>query len=70
MTLTTSLLFALTRSNLPRQLPDGNETIPRLTEIVTASNSMGTYFWELLYQGSGENRENKMAGSLPVFHCF
>jgi hypothetical protein len=34
------MLFALTRSNLLRQLPDGNGTIPRLTEIVTASNSI------------------------------
>jgi len=42
------MLFALTRSNLLRQLPDGNGTILRLTEIVTASNSIGTYFWELL----------------------
>ena len=48
------MLFALTRSNLLKQLPDGNGTILRLTEIVTASNSVspkadiGTYFWELL----------------------
>jgi hypothetical protein len=42
------MLFALTRSNLLRQLPDGNGIILRLTEIVTASNSIGTYFFELL----------------------
>ena len=38
------MLFALTRSNLLRQLPDGNEIILRLTEIVTLSNSIGTFF--------------------------
>jgi hypothetical protein len=38
------MLFALTRSNLLRQLSDGNGTILRLTEIVTVSNSIGTYF--------------------------
>ena len=42
------MLFALTRSNLLRQLPDGSRIILLLTEIVTASNSIGTYFWELL----------------------
>ncbi len=42
------MLFALTRSNLLRQLPDGNGIILRLTEIVTVSNSIGKYFWELL----------------------
>ncbi len=36
------MLFALTRSNLFRQLPDGNGTILRLTEIVTVSDSIGT----------------------------
>ncbi len=41
------MLFALTRSNLLRQLPDRNGIILRLTEIVTVSNSIGTYFWEL-----------------------
>jgi len=40
--------FALTRSNLLRQLSDGNGIILRLTEIVTVSNSIGTYFFELL----------------------
>ena len=34
------MLFALTRSNLLRQLPDGNGIILRLTEIVTVSNSI------------------------------
>jgi len=38
------MLFALTRSNLLRQLPDGNGIILRLTEIVTVSNSIGTYY--------------------------
>ncbi len=42
------MLFALTRSNLLRQLPDGNGIILRLIEIVTISNSIGTYFKELL----------------------
>jgi hypothetical protein len=32
------MLFALTRSNLLRQLPDRNGIILRLTEIVTVSN--------------------------------
>jgi len=38
----------LTRSNLLRQLPDKNGTILRLAQIVTVSNSIGIYFWELL----------------------
>ena len=42
------MLFALTRSNLLRQLPDRNGIILQLTGIVTVSNSIGTYFWELL----------------------
>ena len=42
------MLFALTRSNLLRQLPHENETALRLTEIVIGSNSIGTYFWGLL----------------------
>jgi hypothetical protein len=42
------MLFALTRSNLLRQLPDGNGIILRPTEIVAVSNSIGTYLWELL----------------------
>jgi len=40
------MLFALTRSNLLRQLPDGNGIIPRRIEIVTESNLIGLYFWE------------------------
>ena len=47
-----SMLFALMRSNLPRQLPDGNGIILMLTEIVTVSNSIGTYFWELLQKNN------------------
>jgi len=39
------MLFALTRSNLLRQLPDRNRIILQLTVIVTVSNSIGTYFW-------------------------
>ena len=42
------MLFALTRSNLLRQLPDRNRIILRLIEIATVRNSIGTYFWELL----------------------
>ena len=42
------MLFALTRSNLLRQLPDGNGIILRLIEVVTVSNSNGTDFWKLL----------------------
>jgi hypothetical protein len=38
------MLFALTRSNLFKQLTDGNGIILRLTEIVTGSHSIGTYF--------------------------
>jgi len=34
------MLFALTRSNLLRQLPHENGTILGLTEIVTVSNSI------------------------------
>jgi len=41
-------MFSLTRSNLLRQLPDLNEIIRWLLEIVTVSNSIGTYFWQLL----------------------
>ena len=37
-------MFSLTRSNLLRQLPDLNQIIRRLLEIVTVSNSIGTYF--------------------------
>jgi len=33
------MLFALTRSNLLRQLPDLNEITLRLTQIATANNS-------------------------------
>jgi len=47
--LKSSLLFALTRFNLLRQLPDGNGIALRLIEIVTASYSIEKYFEELLY---------------------
>ena len=33
------MLFALTRSNLLRQLPDGNGIILRLTEIMTVNSN-------------------------------
>ena len=33
------MLFALTRSNLLRQLPDGNGIILRLTKIVTVNSN-------------------------------
>jgi len=36
------MLFALTRSNLLRQLPDQNKIVLQLTEIVSVSNSSGT----------------------------
>ena len=49
------MLFALTRSNLLRQLPHGNGIILRLTEQVTLSQfnlakggQVETYFWEPL----------------------
>jgi len=42
-------MFSLMRSNLLRQLPDLNEIIRWLLEIVTVSHSIGTYFWQLLY---------------------
>jgi len=48
------MLFALTRSNLLKQLPDGNGIIPWFTEIVTVGNSIETYFEErlkVLYEG-------------------
>ena len=38
------MLFALTRSNLLKQLPNENGIILRLTEIVTLRHSIGTYF--------------------------
>ena len=38
------MLFALTRSNLLKQLPNENGIILRLTEIVTVRHSIGTYF--------------------------
>jgi len=37
------MLFALTRSNLLRQLPNANEIILKLTEFVTGIDSNGTY---------------------------
>jgi hypothetical protein len=37
-------MFALTRSNLLKQLPDENGIILRLTEIATVRHSMGTYY--------------------------
>jgi len=43
------MLFALTRSNLLRQLPNRNGIILQLTEIVSVSNSIGTYFWRRLH---------------------
>jgi hypothetical protein len=46
------MLFTLTRSNLLRQLSDGNGTILRLTEILTVSHSVVTYFGELLKKQS------------------
>jgi len=55
------MLFALTRSNLLKQLPNRSENIPRLTEIMAGSNSTtpkadkssrdgqaGTYLWQPL----------------------
>jgi len=42
------MLFALTRSNLLKQLPAENGIIPRLTEIVIMRHSNGTYLWKLL----------------------
>ena len=42
------MLFAFTRSNILRQLPHGNGIVLWLTEIVTVTNSIGTYFGELL----------------------
>ena len=38
------MLFALTRSNLLKQLPDEIGIILRLIEIVTVRHSIGTYF--------------------------
>jgi hypothetical protein len=38
------MLFALTRSNLLKQLPNGNEIILRLTETVTVRHLIGIYF--------------------------
>jgi hypothetical protein len=38
------MLFALTRSNLLKQLPDGNEIILRLTITVIVCHLIGTYF--------------------------
>ena len=37
-------MFSLTRSNLLRQLPDLNEIIRRLLEVVIISNSTEIYF--------------------------
>jgi hypothetical protein len=37
-------LFALTRSNLLRQLPNENGIVMMFPKITTASNSMDTYF--------------------------
>jgi hypothetical protein len=38
------MLFALMRSNLLKQLPDGNEIILRLTKTVLVRHLIGTYF--------------------------
>jgi hypothetical protein len=38
------MLFALTRSNLLKQLPDENEIILRLTETVIVRHLIGTRF--------------------------
>ena len=43
------MLFALTRSNLLKQLPDENGTLLQLAEIVTVSNATGKHFFKLLY---------------------
>jgi hypothetical protein len=37
-------MFALTCSNLLKQLPDENGINRRLVEIVTGRHSLGTYF--------------------------
>lgn len=42
------MLFALTRYNSLRQLSDQNGTVLGVTDMVTVSNSIGTYFGELL----------------------
>jgi hypothetical protein len=42
------MLFALTRFNLLKQLPDGNGIILRLIEILTVRHSIGIYVGELL----------------------
>jgi len=39
------MLFALTRSNLLRQLPDENGIILRLAETVNLRHSIGTYLY-------------------------
>jgi hypothetical protein len=46
------MLFALTRSNFLRQLSDENGIILGRSEIMTVSNPIGIYFWELLYKNS------------------
>jgi hypothetical protein len=52
-----SMLFALTRSNLLRQLPDRNRIIPQFTDIVTVSNSIETYFGNY-YKSQKRNGQN------------
>jgi len=42
------MVFALTRSNLLRQLPDLNEIIRQLTKNMNGIESIGTYLWESL----------------------
>jgi hypothetical protein len=51
------MLFALTRSNLLRQLPDRNRIIPQFTDIVTVSNSIETYFGNY-YKSQKRNGQN------------
>jgi len=58
ISLTPSLLFALMRSNLLRQLPDQNGTILRLIKIATVINSIRTYLLEFKLAG----REKVPAG--------
>ena len=62
------MLFAFTRSNLLKQLPDQNGTLLQLAEIVTVSNSNKKNFLELLYSLS-EFVSCKLTGLIALpFH--
>lgn len=68
------MLFALTRSNLLKQLPHGNEIILRLTEIVSVRHSISPI--EDIAGGEADKSEHifgygsNIIPNIPTFHPF